>query len=356
MTASRSVQLLGLWERHNKLCQSLATPAVRPFAETMLSRWVRPDDRGIPAELVKRTVGSLIRADFNELIEIPGVGVTKLAKLMELLERVGSTALPNGREERGEKAWLPATSGDENSPDSLWSNDVHTIRNADVEDLPLGRMAPTLDELPRNLWLTSLSRFLVLSYDELHSIPYFGVRRISAVREVVSVVARRVRETAPGEGKRVWLVPLIQQAEAGLDRLDALTPDQRRHEILIPLFTQIGIDLGSRAVEVAGVLLGHEAVSAGKILGIGRSDSVAISRPRMHQIREDIRLVFQVRWPEGGRRLEAGLDRIAGTGNGRDTCSFLDDLCNVLYGRRPGRRAHRLLSSPVDSSSLALGR
>lgn len=353
MATSRAVRLLELWERHTLLCQSLTTPAMRPFAESPLSRWVRSDDRGIPADLAKRTVGSLLRSDFDELIETPGVGVTKLAKLMELLERVGDPpAIEKSSRSHG-KNGVKATTTEPATPDEQWKADVDAIRLAGVEGLPLGRLAPSLDELPRNLWLTPLSRFISLSYGELHSIPYFGTRRIAAVSEIVAQVARQARALRLSDRSTNRPAPALMQVEERLTSAEPLTREAILREILSPLFAQLAVDLGPRAVAVACLAVGLDAATAKDIAGIESIETLSVSRPRTHQIREDIRLALQVRWPGGDKLLEACIVRCGAARESASIREMLGELCSLMSGRRYGRRLGSYASYAVPSLSDA---
>jgi hypothetical protein len=327
---------------------------MRPFADATLSRWVRPEDRGIPADLVKRSVGCLLRTDFSELLDAPGVGVTKLTKLIELLERVGAAAPPADRHSNhnGIVPFKRRPSA-ELAPAVQWANDTELVRNGDLIDLPLGRMAPSLDELPRNLWMTPLARFISLSFDELHGIPYFGTRRITVVREIVAEVARQSERRTSADDRQKWHAPHIRQAAERLSTAKTITRNAVLHDVIKPLLLQLAVDLGPRAVVAASNIIGFDSLTAKDIAGIEAFQIDAISRPRLHQIREDIRLVFQVRWPKGDEALEhcfARLDEADGS------VAYLGKIFHLLCGRHLRRRSGMPASWQIKTAITMGGR
>jgi hypothetical protein len=76
----------------------------------------------------------------------------------------------------------------------------------------------------------------------------------------------------------------------------------------------------------------------------------------MHQIRDDIRLVFQVRWPQSEQVLEALTQRAVGSFDTHFSGNFLVKLFGLLSGRRAGPRLRWSTSALFEAASYVAGR
>jgi hypothetical protein len=328
MSTTRANQLLGLWETHQALGRSLKG-APKRHLESPLSLWANNSDRGIPVDLVRKNVSELLELSFDELIDAPGVGVTKLTKLMELLGRVR-----NG-EPHAVGEWSPATTRwnpaaaprAADSPAAQWSADVQTLRQSGLESLPLGRLAESLLELPRTLWRAPLGQFTSLSFDALQALPYFGARRVRTLVRIVGDAARLAR--AAGSNAMTWQTRSIQAAEAWIKgqfsqpSTDAApSVGDVRSGLVEFLSTQLEIDLGRPILAVLEHLVAQASAAAGRRRKVA-AGVAALSRPRLHQMKEDIRHVLEIRWPEGAGLMEALAKSVARRPGGEGCGRFL---------------------------------
>lgn len=371
MATTRANQLLQLWERHQSVRRSLKSVPKR-LLDSPLSRWVLPTDRGVPIELARRSVASLLGEDFDDIVAAPGIGVAKLTTLIDLMERVGQGE-PEGAKIATE--WRTATGlpgkshGSVIQSDRQWMDDVATIHSFGLEVVPLGRLAAALSELPRTMWCTPLGQFTKLSYAGLQSVPYFGKRRIETIVRVVSDTARLARAAgAGGVGGINWHAHAIQTVESWIREqfaqgatIEQPTEEELRNGFLAPFLKQMELDLGSRAVAI----LEHQFATFFAELSpnVSRKPRVpaavaALSRPRLHQIKEDVRYAALVRWPDGGGLLASLADAVARRPGDGVTPRMLQALSELLYHETAAplvRIAAFTAAESVPPSSRGLG-
>lgn len=322
--------------------------------ELPLSNWVWSEDRGVPLTLARRSVGELIEADFDALIRVPGVGVTKLAKLMDLLERVRAGD-PQTAEASAARAALRTHSA---PPETMrraaqWAADCRTIVEAGIADRTLGLLVDSLSRLARSLWDSPLGRFTSLTYDALQTIPYFGRSRVELLVDLVHQTAERTRAAARDLTVVDWHPPLVRTAENWLrDQLDRPvstrrpTLDDLHRGLVGPVVAQLDLDLGARAATIANFdwsLVAHRLQAEGaKRRPRAPAEIAAISRPRLFQLREEIRRACIVRWPRGEfllADLHAALNRRRGNENSpQAVTNFLADFFRTGLKAEPSRR------------------
>lgn len=309
---------------HHRLQRSLQA-APRRMLDTTLSHWVEASDRGLPHDLIRKSVGELLEADFDALAAAPGVGVAKLTKLMEVLDRVRTTEPhaahdPTAVAARGRPA---ATLRDPTSPNSQWTADCQTVKKSRLETLPLGRLAPSLADLPRTLWSVPLGRFTSLSFEELQGLPYFGTRRAQLVAQLVHNAAEMshaaelngavvVRQTISMQAVESWINAQLARSRKTISP----TPAELSADLITPIATQLKKDLGELAAAVfESTLVSRKRTGRRKSNPI--TESVAtLSRPRLHQIKEDIRHALAVRRPDLGGLLDSLAAGLSQRGNG----------------------------------------
>jgi hypothetical protein len=345
MTTTRANQLLHLWERHQNIRRALKS-APKRLLDQPLTRWIRATDRGIPSELARRPVGSLLEENFDDLVAAPGIGVAKLTMLLSLMERVkeGEPAAVESATDWRRATNVPAaTRSGGISAAQQWADDVKAIHAFGLENLPLGRLAASLAELPRTMWGTPLGQFTSLSFDALQAMPYFGKRRVEAVVRIVADAARLARAAGSGGiGGINWHAHAIQTADAWIREQFALpatseqpTSEEVRRGFVAPLLTQIEADIGARAVAVMEyqfAVFAAETASAGVRKPRPTAEVAALSRPRLHQIKEDVRHACYVRWPDGGGLLASLAEAAArrpGDGSGARLLQALGELLFV---------------------------
>lgn len=294
---------------------SLKNSSASNYGDIPLLRWVQPEDRGVPFALVRQPVGTLLNSSFEQLADTPGVGLRKLAMLIELLERVRESSCDGSTLAMNSNRHPTMTSKQKTSSlskRSQWLKDVAAIRRAGLEDVPLGRLAPSLIAIPRSLWETPLSRFTALEYESLFSIPYFGPRRIESVISIVgdtAHIAGQARGSDPLD--ELVLTPQIQKAQCYLGSWiqsgKKLIYEAVVRELVGTLMEQLAVDNGRRAVVVACHLLNVPLEREYATNGIDVCGIEEMSRPRISQIKNDIYEIFKIRWPQRKDLLDAAI-------------------------------------------------
>lgn len=335
-----SHHLLSLWERHAKVAASLPSFSGE-IAEAPLVRWVRPGDRGLPLSLVRRPLGELVKMSFEQLSEVPGVGPRKLAMLLTLFERVRD-ALSENSVPQDDMTRVFADHRTDFTPAfakyEQWSKDVHAIRTAGWDEVPLGRAAPSLASLPRSLWAAPLGQFTRLKYEELFSIPYFGPRRIDSVVGIVCDVAHVARSTSVRSSPdELIFSPSVKHADLSI-RTWLADGDQLRYaavvrELVGPVMDQLVVDNGKRAVAVARRMFGvFQEDGSGSTTDDGGGDA-ELSRPRISQIKNNVYEIFSIRWPQRKEVLDALIRKCVDRKDDAGITSLVLSVRELLVGK-----------------------
>jgi len=330
MITSPTVQDYRLLVRFDELREELLAAPDDPRLERPLAYWALGNDRRLPLVLMGRPTGQIVQSTFDDLRSTPGIGRKKLGTLMALLERAandeGAEELSpsangtNGHAANGVYAFngsqataddaAPATSAPgeaqpgEFDPDTVseatWERWQQIVRRHHLEEMPLGRFAPSLQDLARVIWAKPLGEYVGLSLRDIRDMRTHGVKRIKAVTGVFYELFQAVGGSESSSLAVIirprFVLPLEAWLDDVLERQDFPGRDELAERLLQPLFDQMRIDVGDEIVDLA----------AGKLGLAGRQRPVrqaaadrGLTRARIYQMIAEVAEAMQVRWPEG---------------------------------------------------------
>ncbi|MBI1249556.1 hypothetical protein GC197_17160 [bacterium] len=285
-----------------------------------LAYWALPNDRRLPLAFLGRTIGDLLATPFEELSATPGIGQKKISSLVTLLNRAtkedagfepAQTAPKETAEEDSFSTSSPLDADGKFDPalvsEVLWLRWRETVRRHNLGNERLGRLAPSLADLPTVIWNTPLEFYMGHSLAEIRRLKTHGEKRVRVVLEVFY----RVHETldlAQGQPHlaivlRPKMVPVLESW--GLDRLAgeaSISRSDVMEHLTRPLLKQILTDAGETVHELATGRLGIEAAPQSVRL---QARNLGVTRARIYQLLEDCQKIMAVRWPEGRALLEA---------------------------------------------------
>jgi hypothetical protein len=320
---SSDVPLLSRFEQIRGL---LLGGAMNDRLDKPLSFWALPGDRQLPFALPNHPVRMLLASSFDELYGTAGIGRKKVATLLRLLERVADNSKPEASEalhEADGQADLPGTSsaGELAVSEAIWHQWCERLTKLGLINEPLGHLAPSLQELPRSIWITPLGDFLCISLADLRELKTFGTKRVQAVIDVVASIYTSIAAVATNDHLAVRLVPRcverieawMQQAFADLAAIDAASVSEG---LIAPIKERIVIDGGEKLALVAEARLAPKT----SVVNIRQiAFRLTVTPSRIYQLLDDIRAIVQLRWPRGEAQLRdlhehmssAGCDAIA---------------------------------------------
>lgn len=286
-----------------------------------LAYWALPNDRRLPLAFLGRTIGDLLATPFDELSATPGIGQKKISSLVTLLNR--ATKEDAGFEPKQAAAAREKIAEDKFSTGSpldsdgnfdpslvsevLWLRWRETVRRHDLANERLGRLAPTLVELPTVIWNTPLEFYMGHSLAEIRRLKTHGEKRVRVVLEVFF----RVHETLDlAQGQPHLAIVLRPKMVPGLEAwgLEGLVADTApaRAEVLEhltkPLLEQILNDAGETVYNLAAGRLGIEGAPQSVRM---QARNLGVTRARIYQLLEDCQKIMSVRWPEGRMLLDS---------------------------------------------------
>lgn len=285
-----------------------------------LAYWALPNDRRLPLAFLGRTIGDLLATPFEELSATPGIGQKKISSLVTLLNRAtkedagfepSHVAVPEVATDDSFSTKSPLDGEGNFDPslvsEVLWLRWRETVRRHNLGNECLGRLAPTLVELPTVIWNTPLEFYMGHSLAEIRRLKTHGEKRIRVVLEVFY----RVHETldlAQGQPHlaillRPKFVPVLQAW--GLERLVGETPISRSDvmdHLTRPMLNQILVDAGQTVHDLAAGRLGIEGSPQSVRM---QARNLGVTRARIYQLLEDCQKIMSVRWPEGRPMLES---------------------------------------------------
>ncbi len=285
-----------------------------------LAYWVLPSDRRLPLAFLNRSLGELLSTPFQELSATPGIGEKKINSLVKLLHRATHDrppAVPVGESGHGHPTQSVATGFDPALvSEALWSDWRDVVRRNGVGDETLGRLAPSLQNLPTVIWEKPLSQYLDHTVAEIRRLRTHGEKRVRCVLEVFHSVAERLAGGVPSDDrKRLLTPPLIREVE---DWCRALAEDSRipevaevREHLADPVLKQIHIDSGDTVHSLAVERLG---LSGSSVSVRSQARNLGVTRARIYQLLDDCSKVMTVRWPNGAEQLESLALRFASAG------------------------------------------
>ncbi|MDG2381823.1 MAG: hypothetical protein P8N76_09120 [Pirellulaceae bacterium] len=306
-----------------------------------LGYWVLPNDRRLPLAFLGRTLGDLLATPFDELSATPGIGEKKIGSLVKLLHRatkdqppavsfeaslLGDASLQGGAETNGGLKFDPSIVSE-----ALWSQWREGVRDYEVGNEKLGRLAPSLQNLPTVIWHTPLSQYLDHTVAEIRRLRTHGEKRVRCVLEVFHSVYQTLNKAEKSDNLRRLLTPVnILQVHdwvsAQLKDPSCPAIDQLRDQFVSPLLQQLQVDSGPTVHRLAMERLGFN----GEPTSVrAQARSLGVTRARVYQLLDDGGKVMNVRWPEGKRMLDELTNRLSALGDNPELRLFygMKELC-----------------------------
>jgi hypothetical protein len=308
-----SVEQLQLISRFEILRKILVSDEYADHLDKPLAYWALPSDRRLPLAFLSRTLEDLLNTPFPELSATPGIGQKKISSFVKLLARAAQTdpaelpvdVLPvpeNGkpaasaRSPVGENGFDPASVSE-----VLWGQWRASVLRHGLEAEVLGRFAPSLKNMTRVIWNTTLGAYTGSTLAEIRAMRTHGEKRVRAVLEVFYSVHTLVANMGTQDHLIVRIVPrLIDKVEQWVgDALQrpGVPPEEEVFENFVgPLLEQVRIDATQQIARLAENRLGI----AGPITSVRQAArSMGLTRARVYQLLNEINDIMTVRWPTG---------------------------------------------------------
>lgn len=277
-----------------------------------LAYWALPNDRRLPLAFLGRTLTDLLNTPFEQLSATPGIGQKKITSLVKLLHRATRDeppAVPFGIEERShEEAAAPRPQPWRNGEfdasivsEALWTQWRDTVRRHDVGEQKLGRLAPTLQNLPTVIWHTPLSAYLGHSVAEIRQLKTHGEKRVRVILEVFYVTHQALAQAEQLDHLTISLTPrfigpIHDWIQTWCDANQAPSDEEIRDGLARPLVAQIGVDAGETVAKLAEGRLGLRVLPQSVRT---QARKMGVTRARVYQLLEDCAKIMHVRWPQG---------------------------------------------------------
>lgn len=347
-------RLVGTYERLRK---NLVDRPDDGRLDKALSYWVLPTDRRLPIAFLDRPLRELLAQPFDELMSTPGVGQKKILGFFDLLKRAAKASTPDApfglsnQESARKQAKTAPTGGFDASivSESLWSQWCETVVRYGLGYEKLGRLAPSLQNLPTVIWHSRLEDYCGRSLAEIRSMKTHGEKRVHAILEVFCTVHEALATSTLQENIDLVLVPrfvppITRWLMEAVSRPELPPVDEIHQHIVKPMVNQIRIDLGEQVAGLAAtrLCLDENAPSVKQ-----QAETIGVTRARVYQLLEDCAKVMDVRWPEG-RWLFAPLASRFGASD-PETIGLVHGIVDLFFP--PERPASEL--SAFDRDELA---
>jgi len=334
-----------------------------------LGYWTLPNDRRLPRSFLDRSIGDLLGTPFDELSATPGIGQKKISSLIKLLVRATKDqppSVPFGMTELSDDnvemridsshafdAFLVS--------EALWSQWTACVRDLNLGNERIGRVADSLKSMPTVIWFKRLSEYEKLSLSQIRSLRTHGEKRVRCVLEVFHKVYEKAQQhgdKGDAELRRQLGSQRIFEVAGWLRQMIAQTelPEQAevREKLAEPILAQIETDCGVTVNRIACQRLGINGEDQLSVRA--QAQAMGVTRARVYQLLDDCHKVLEVRWPHGRQQLDqltAKMGSQLGT-DGIDTALFLAvrQLCFPDRSQQDlGERTHyrEKVSSNSDS-------
>jgi hypothetical protein len=296
-----------------------------------LAYWALGSDRGLPRAFMGRATRDIVETPFGQLCGTPGIGRKKMGTLLELLERALAHAhgndhghhvptSPNGHARtEGRHTLLGAVTQDGQEgrdgqqerfdpravSEPLWERWRETVKLHGLEQEPLARFAPSLQDLPRVIWQTPLAEYSGSTLEQLRGRKKHGEKRVRAVVEVFAAVQSLLGDRPAGH-LAVRIVPrMVTAIETWLNdaRKAASFPPaaEVRRSFVEPLLAQLRCDGGEL---IARLVAGRVNVSDEFPTVRAAAQTLGLTRARVYQLLAEATTILALRWPDARTALQ----------------------------------------------------
>jgi hypothetical protein len=311
MAKASSVEEVKQFTHFQSLRKTLLAENFADRLERPLVYWALPSDRRLPVAFLGRSLRELLNTSFEQLAAAPGIGRKKIGSMLKLLHRAAKA--PPSQDGAGEidrtgeikplaeRAGARAQFDAAAVSEAMWDGWRETVRRHNLGHEPLGRLAPSLQELPTVIWHSPLSTFLDYSLAELRELKTYGEKRVRVVLEVFHAVHEAVGRARLKSHLVVRLVPrFVAPLESWIadciQNPHKVTVDSVHECLAVPLVAQVQIDCTSTVSRLVEGRLGiHSAPQNVRM----QSKRMGVTRARVYQLLEECQQALQVRWPVG---------------------------------------------------------
>jgi transcriptional regulator with XRE-family HTH domain len=286
--------------------------------EKPLAYWALPNDRRLPLAFMDRSVRQLLDTPFEELYATPGVGQKKIHSLLNLLARAAKAPVPKDdpvtallksgeifEEDGGLKKngkVNPTTVSE-----AAWVRWRNTVRQYRLEDYALGQLAPSLEQLPRVLWDTTLDTYLDLTLGQIRHMKTHGEKRVHAILQIFGGLHHLLGDATAPASMAVHIVPkIVDDVDRWISSVlisdESVGSGEIRENFVEPLIAQVRIDAG---VQMARLTESRLAIRGRGATVRQSAKRLGLTRARVYQLLGDVADIIQVRWPEGAGRVDS---------------------------------------------------
>jgi hypothetical protein len=299
-----------------------------------LAYWALPNDRRLPLAFLNRSIGDLLNTPFEDLSATPGIGQKKIGSLVRLLLRATKDeppAVPFGLTELSEEHGRldPPHDLARNGFDAylvseaLWSEWARSVRQFNLGEEKLGRIAESLRTMPTVIWNKPLSFYQDLTLAQIRTLRTHGEKRVRCVLQVFHKAHEACLRWSDDAQIRDHLgSPRIRAVSEWIkEKLASDVPISREefHDGLAdPILRQIEIDCGHTVHRIARQRLGID----GEPMSVrSQAQMMGVTRARVYQLLDDCHRIIEVRWPHGNQQLDR-LTAKLGSELGDEPCDY----------------------------------
>jgi len=348
MNKAQSAEELKLKSSFESIQVVLAGERYRDRLDFPLAFWTLPSDRRLPLSLLDYPLRRVIQAEFKELARTPGIGQKKLASLVLLLERAAKDTPPTIPISVAEQpAPVPTPTEDFRPVDAsgrfdpslvseaLWQQWKETVVLHELDEERLGRLAPSLVELPTVIWEVPLSTYIPQTLQQIRHLRTHGEKRVRVILEVFFVAHEMLKQAGRHSRIAVRLAPsFVQPLERRflevLGRTFPPTLESLREDLIMPMVEQLELDVSAEVLHLAKGRLGID----GPVIPVRQQSRIlGVTRARIYQLLEECERVMAVRWPEGRRYFNELQGRLERECQDSATKEFFESAYELFFPR-----------------------
>ena len=311
------------------------------LSHVALRLFVTAHDQHLPKRLLGRSATELLmQMTAAEILEIPGVGPTRLRRLLDVIERA-LLHMETSRESRSaihEPQPIFDIAPPIAIPDqpqaaavdvrSAWQTYFDLFYQHRLDHLPIGMFADSIRDLPRGLWDKPLSVFL-------NPDPLGPVTR-QKVELVVTQLAGFLESVDSNTFASLPALPVMRQLAAWVERACRQAEPPTRVEFVggfcEPLLSQIEADFSADISSICALKLGVRSEPE-TLESIGAR--FGVTRERIRQHLATVSEGLQIRWPDGPLHLERLLNVLNSSDARRDVRELTERIAKELFDTAP---------------------
>ena len=342
MAKSSSAERYRLRDGFSVVRNALLDPRFADRLDRTLGYFALSADRRLPIGLMDHSLRAILDLPFEKIAGMPGIGQKKLAALIMLLRRaleeqpqVESLTLVD--EVKIKQSTLQQEGDDGVDPsvvsESTWEQWCATVRFHGLEQELLGRLAPSLNDLPTVIWTTPLSDYLTLSLAALRDRKTYGEKRVRVVLEVFRAIHQVLGKLGQNSVLHVRLMPKFVQpledwfheASSSPEKVDL---QDVRQNLALPLLNQLALDSSPTVPKMVESRLGIEGPPE-TVRGL--ADRHGVTRARVYQMLDTCHRMMAVRWPSGRAHFALLDQRLGDSCPDREALTFFRLIRELFY-------------------------